>query len=216
MSGTPHSTLYYEYLVMPLGLTNAPVLSFRIWLMMHSGIFLNRFIFVYLDDILMFFSIDLDGPCLCLNSISIQFNFLYIALQWLLENKLCVKAQNCEFHSSSIAFLGYILAGGKVKTDPAKIKAVIEWPVPTSQKCFLDFANLYRRFIQNYCQVAASLTCLISTKFPFVRNQEAEAEFSRLKELFTSTLVLIQINLSILITVNHSLLRWMRRMLGLT
>lgn len=166
MSGTPHSTLYYEYLVMPLGLTNAPVLSFRIWLMMLSGIFLDRSIFVYLDDILMFFSIDLDGPCPCFNSISIQFNFLYIALQWLLENKLCVKAQNW------IPFIIHVISGlhtcrGQGEDRSSKNKGshwvvsphlsetptMLSWfckPLPSfhsellPSSCFLDLSHVHK------------------------------------------------------------------------
>lgn len=86
-----------------------------------------------------------------------------------------------------------------MKTDPAKIRAVQEWPTPTTRKQlqrFLGFANFYRRFIRNYSQVATSLTTLTSVKRQFSRTSEAEAAFQRLKHLFTSALVLIQPDLS--------------------
>lgn len=41
--------------------------------------------------------------------------------------KTDVKAEKCELHVSSISFLGYVLAGGQVKTDSAKVKAVTKW-----------------------------------------------------------------------------------------
>ncbi len=41
--------------------------------------------------------------------------------------------------------------------DPAKVKAVADWPTPENRRAFqrfLGFANLYRRFIRNFSQVA--------------------------------------------------------------
>lgn len=54
---------------------------------------------------------------------------MWAILQWLLENSLFVKAEKCEFHSPSVSFLGYINTQGSVQMDPAKVSAVIDWPV---------------------------------------------------------------------------------------
>lgn len=169
------------------GLTNAPAV-FQNLVNDVLRDFLDRFVFVYLDDILIF-SKNLEEHRVHVRAV----------LQRLLENKLFVKAEKCEFHSPLVSFLGYILAGGQVKTDPAKVKAVVEWPVPTSRKLlqrFLGFANFYRRFIRNYSQKAAPLIRLTSSKLPFIWSQEADAAFSKLKELFTSAPVLIHPDLS--------------------
>lgn len=40
-----------------------------------------------------------------------------------LENRLEVKAEKCEFYFLSVTFLGCILAGGQVETEPVKIWA---------------------------------------------------------------------------------------------
>ncbi|KAI3355168.1 hypothetical protein L3Q82_017876 [Scortum barcoo] len=116
-------------------------------------------------------------------------------LQRLLENRLFVKKEKCEFHASQVDFLGFIIKEGCVQADPAKVRAVAEWPIPTNRKIlqrFLGFANFYRRFIRNYSQEAAPLTALTSPSRPFVWSEEAEKAFNRLRTLFTTAPVLVQ------------------------
>jgi hypothetical protein len=45
--------------------------------------------------------------------------------------------------------------------DPAKVKAVLDWPIPktvTEIQEFMGFANFYRRFIKGYSGIATPLT----------------------------------------------------------
>jgi hypothetical protein len=44
-----------------------------------------------------------------------------------------VKAEKCEFHCSTIPFLGYIITAWSVQMDPGKVRAVVDWPQPTSR-----------------------------------------------------------------------------------
>lgn len=114
-------------------------------------------------------------------------------LQQLLENSLFVKAEKCEFHVSSVAFLGYIIAQGSIQMDPSKVPAVTAWPIPESRKQlqrFLGFANFYRRFIRGYSIVAAPLTALTSSRVPFCWTPAADAAFQTLKTRFTSAPIL--------------------------
>ena len=86
---------------------------------------------------------------------------------------------------------------GQIKTDPAKVKAVSEWPTPTSRKQlqrFLGFAYFYRRFIRDYSRVATPLTKLTLVKVPSGWSPAAEVAFSRLKLLFSSAPVLIHLD----------------------
>lgn len=78
--------------------------------------------------------------------------------------------------------------------DPAKVRAVSDCPTPDSRKrvqCFIGFANLYRRFIRNFSQVAAPLTALTSTRRPFCWSPAAQAAFNELKSRFSSAPILI-------------------------
>lgn len=173
---------HFEYLVMPFGLTNAPAV-FQALVNDILRDFLNVFVFVYLDDILIFSE-----------NQEQHVSHVRQVLQRLLENQLFVKAEKCEFHVSKVAFLGYIFESGQVKTDPVKTQAVADWPVPTNRKQlqrFLGFANFYRRFIKNYSQIASPLTRLTSVHQSFVWNSEANSAFNNLKNRFISAPVLI-------------------------
>ena len=111
------------------------------------------------------------------------------------ENRLYVKAEKCEFHASTVSFLGYIISQDQVEMDPSKVSAVAEWPSPSTRKRlqqFLGFAYFYRRFIRGYSQVAAPLTALTSTKTTFAWTPEAETAFQSLKQRLISAPILIQ------------------------
>ena len=113
---------HYEYLVMSLGLTNA-LSVFQALVKDVLREMLERFDFLYLDDI-MFFS----------NSISEHVRHVRQVLQALLDARLFIKAEKCVFHSSSVSFLGFIISQGRVRMDPGKVTAVRDWPTPGSVK----------------------------------------------------------------------------------
>ena len=162
---------------MPFGLTNAPA-AFQTLVKDVLRDMINKFVFVYLDDILIFSRNPKEHRA-----------HVHKVLQRLLENRLFVKAEKCEFSCSSTTFLGYIISTERLSMDPEKVRAVEEWPRPGDRKAlqrFLGFANFYRRFIRNYSNVAAPLTRLTSTKVRFAWDQEAVGAFKELKECFTS------------------------------
>lgn len=107
---------------MPFGLTNAPAI-FQALINNVLGDMLNRFVFVYLDDILIFSHNPQEHQ-----------QHVRLVLQRLLENKLYVKPEKCEFHSPSVSFLGYIIVQGQLRPDPAKVQAVSEWPLHSTRK----------------------------------------------------------------------------------
>ncbi|XP_041810033.1 uncharacterized protein lrfn4b [Chelmon rostratus] len=172
---------HYEYLVMPFGLTNAPAV-FQSLVNDVLRDMLNRFVFVYLDDILIFSKNENE-----------HVQHVRQVLQRLLENQLFVKAEKCEFHQQSVSFLGFIVSPGSIQMDPAKVSAVVEWATPSDRKQvqrFLGFANFYRRFVRNYSSIAAPLHALTSPGSKFQWNTQAEEAFNTLKQRFTSSPIL--------------------------
>lgn len=114
---------------------------------------LNNSVFVYLDDILIFFfffSRDLSSHIQTVRKV----------LSRLLPHQLFVKAEKCGFHRSSVSFLEYIITEKQIIMYLEKVRAIIDWPTPLSRKDvqrFLGFANFCRKFIRNFSSVAAPL-----------------------------------------------------------
>lgn len=166
---------------MPFGLTNAPAV-FQALVNNVLRDMLNKFLFVYLEDI-QFFS----------SKLSQYIQHVCLVLQHLLDNKLFVRAEKCQFHVATVKFLGFVIEQGQLKADPEKVKAVAELPTPETRKQLqqiLGFAHFYRRFIKDYRRKAAPLTKIMSTSFQFRWSPEVENAFSTLKELFISAPVL--------------------------
>lgn len=177
---------HFEYLVMPFGLTNAPAVFQALINDVHRD-FINHFVVVYLDDILVYSG-----------SMEEHFSHVRQVLTRLLENRLFLKAEKCAFHVDNVSFLGYIIQRGSVKADPEKIRAVKEWPVPKTHKelqRFLRFANFYRRFIWDYSKIASPLSRLTSINVTFCWSPEGHTFFFlKLKQLVSSAPVLVQLN----------------------
>ncbi len=129
-------TGHFEYLVMPFDLSNSPAVFQA----------LANLVFVYLEDILIFSQNERD-----------HVQHIRRVLQRLLDNRLFAKVEKCQFQARSVPSLGFILSPEGIRMDPAKVKAVADWPTPENRRAFqrfLGFANLYRRFIRNFSQVA--------------------------------------------------------------
>ena len=84
-------------------------------------------------------------------------------LERLEEHQLAIAADKCEWQTSSVNFLGYIISPEGVEMDQEKIRTVVEWEAPDSVKgvqSFLGFANFYRRFIEGYSKLTRLLNDL--------------------------------------------------------
>lgn len=134
---------------MPFSLTSAPAIFQSLMNDVLWGL-LNKVVFVYSDDILIFS-----------HSLEEQIGHVHDVLHRLLQNKLFVKVEKCEFHAKVVSFLGYVVEKGSLRADPAKVEAVNKWPVLSSCKelqHFLGFAHFHRRFIRNYSRRVAPLS----------------------------------------------------------
>lgn len=155
---------------MPFRLTIIPAVFQALVNDVHRDM-LNMFLFVYIDDIFILSETEEE-----------DIQHVRLVLRCLLENRLLVKAEKCEFHTTTVSILGFVVQQCQLSPDPAKIQLMAEWTAPTTRKqlqqCF-GFANFNWCFIWGYSKVAAPLTRLTTTFWPFAWTKEAKAAFSQ-------------------------------------
>ncbi|KAK8716653.1 hypothetical protein V6N13_043958 [Hibiscus sabdariffa] len=108
--------------------------------------FLDQFVVVYLDDIVIYSK-----------TLEEHVEHLRKMFEVLRENELYVKEEKCSFVQQEVPFLGHIVGGGMIRMDGAKIQAIDDWEPPTKVtelRSFLGLANYYRRFIKDYSKIA--------------------------------------------------------------
>jgi hypothetical protein len=175
----------FEYLVMPVGLTNAPA-SFQQLMNEVLREFLDIFVIVYLDDILIYSKTRED-----------HIHHIKEVLEKLRKHRLWAKAEKCRFFQTSVDFLGYIVFQDGVSMDSAKVKTILEWKPPRNVKdvqVFLVFANFYRKFIKGYSKITEPLTRLLRKDNKFLWSEKTQIAFDTLKTAFTSAPILTHFN----------------------
>ncbi|KAK3549103.1 hypothetical protein QTP70_031898 [Hemibagrus guttatus] len=178
-----HTTCgHYEYCVMPFGLTNAPAV-FQALINEVFQDLLGKGVIAYIDDILVYST-----------SMEEHVRQVQEVLTRLQRHHLYVKLEKCEFHRSTVTFLGYVISHQGVEMDMVKVRAVTEWPAPTTVRelqRFLGFANFYRRCFRNYSSVAGPLTSLLRGKHKKLTwSDQAQMAFQQLKNCFTMAPIL--------------------------
>ena len=96
------------------------------------------------------------------------------------------KVSKYAFFQSSVDYLGHIVSVAGLTVDPAKVKAVQEWKVPTSVteiRSVLGLAGYYRHFIPQFAKIAAPLTNLTHKTTPFTWSLREGEAFKELKEV---------------------------------
>jgi hypothetical protein len=110
----------FEFTVVPFGLTNAPAYFMNLMNKVFME-YLDRFVVVFIDDILIYS-----------RSESGHEEHLRLVMQKLRDNQLYAKFSKCEFWIDKVPFLGHIISNGGIAVDPAKVKEIMEWRVPTT------------------------------------------------------------------------------------
>ena len=119
---TTFSTRYglYEFTVMMFGLTNAPAHFMNLMNKVFME-YLDRFIVVFIDDILIYSKNDSDHE-----------EHLRLVLQKLRDNQLYAKYSKYKFWLDEVPFLGHINSNGGISVDLAKAREIVGWKIPNS------------------------------------------------------------------------------------
>ena len=175
---------------MPFGPSNVPATYQRLMESCFGELHLNWCI-IYLDDIIVFSRTPEEG-----------IHRLRAVFEKLKAAGLKLNPSKCDFFKKEIKYLGHVVSEQGVSTDPDKIKAVTEWPQPTTVtevRSFLGFVSYYRRFIPNFSKVAKPFNKLlqnlegtpsIKKKFKVHWGPEQQEAFETLQGLCTESPVL--------------------------
>ncbi len=103
---------HFEYTVIPFGLTNAPA----VFQHLMNDIFqeyMDEFVVVYLDDILIFSKNQEDHD-----------KHVRLVLAMLQEHGLYAKLEKCEFDKSLMEFFSYMISPNGVSMDKSKVETI--------------------------------------------------------------------------------------------
>ena len=91
-------------------------------------------------------------------------------------------------------YLGFVISRDRLKMDPEKVQAIIDWPSPRNLfevRIFHGLAIFYRKFINNFSGICASIVETIKKdRKPCQWTVEAERSFQFLKKKITKQPVL--------------------------
>ncbi|GBO03604.1 Retrovirus-related Pol polyprotein from transposon 297 [Araneus ventricosus] len=169
-----------QFKVMPFGLCNAPATFERLMETILRGLS-SEACLVYLDDIIIV------G-----RTFEEHLNNLRKVFQGLQKANLKLSPKKCRFFQKEVTYLRHVISAG-VKTDPDKIKAVVDWPRPETihdLRSFLGLCTHYRRFVKNFSTIARPLHKLTEAKSNFNWTEEFEKSFNGLKQALTSSPIL--------------------------
>ena len=109
-------------MIMPFGLINTSA-AFQWFIFSVLEEFLDIFIVVYLDDILVFSK-----------TMKEHVEHNKKVLQKLREAKVTLKLKKYKFHVQEVGFLGYVISYKGFSMKEEKVRSILEWPTPKNIK----------------------------------------------------------------------------------
>ena len=104
----------------------------------------------YLDKLVQIF---IDNILIYSQTMEEHAEHLRLVLECVREHKLHGKLSKCSFYQSRVHCMGHDISGEGIAADPAKVKAIMEWPAPTNiseVRSFMGLAGYYRRFVEGF------------------------------------------------------------------
>ena len=138
---------------------------------------------VYLDDILITGS-----------NTDEHIQHLSEVLKHLQDAGLRLKADKCEFSSSSVVYLGHCIDAEGLHPTPDKVEPIRQAPTPkniTELKAYLGLLNYYNKFMPNLLTELVPLYQLLQKVAKWQWGKEEDSAFQKSKQLLLSSQLLV-------------------------
>lgn len=171
----------YEFLRMPMGLSNSPSVFQRMVNIVFSELRFSK-ILVYIDDILI--------PA---RTVDEALSILREVLQLMRKHGLTLKLSKCFFLQTHIEYLGYTISESEIKPGKIKTEAVEKFPPPQDVhqvRQFLGLTGYFRKFIPDYARKSRSLSALLHKDHVWQWGEQENNAFLVLKQCLISQPVL--------------------------
>ncbi|SGY32227.1 BQ5605_C002g01336 [Microbotryum silenes-dioicae] len=169
----------FEWVVMPMGLSNAPATHQRRVNKALSSL-IGKSCFAYLDDITIFSDTMEDHQ-----------NHVKEVLEALRRADLYCSPKKTELFRTSCDFLGHVISRNRIAADQSKVERIVGWPRPrtvTELRGFLGLVQYLRKFINGLAQHTKPLADLTSknANVRLMWGAEQERHFNAIKAIVTS------------------------------
>ncbi|GBM31235.1 Transposon Ty3-I Gag-Pol polyprotein [Araneus ventricosus] len=173
----------YVPLRVPFGLVNGPYFFSKLMSQVLENC--ESFVVPYLDDIAIYS-----------NNWEDHLKHVDEVLKRIGDTNLTIKPSKCKFAQTRTKYLGHVVGSGVRTPAEAKIKAILDFPTPTSKtqiRAFLGLARYYAHYVKNFSVIAAPLTNVLKGKVKresIIWTKECNQAFEELKRRFTQKPVL--------------------------
>ena len=170
----------YEWVRMPMGLSNSPATFQRAMNMVLSGLNWITCI-VYVDDIICFSK--------TFNEHLERLEEIFIRLT---GAGLTLKLKKCNFLAKEVEYLGHVVDAKGRRPHPRNLAALRDIPVPSGKNAvtqvqgFVGLCNYYSSFIPAYSVTVEPLVRLTKAGIVFVWGEEQQEAFDTLKRALLS------------------------------
>ena len=169
----------FEWLVLPMGLTNSPAI-YQSW--MNSMLGHLPFVKLFIDDILIHSR----------NAEEHQ-KHLRIVLEILRDKRVVLKAKKAKLFRTKVEFLGHVLTDTGITPQHDKIKAVRDWKPPKDPheiRQFLGLAGFYRQYVYNFADKSTAMNALLKKGAPWHWSKACQQGFEAIKDALCEAPVL--------------------------
>ena len=160
--------------------------------------FLDKFVIIYLNDILIYFKNDEKHT-----------QHIKLMIEAFRKHEFYTKSSKCNFYQKHIKFCEHIIDDEKIKMNETKFKIIKNWSplqIVHDVRFFLKLCAYYKRFIKNFVLLTKFLYNLIkeaeNKKFKSMQMHfAARNAFTTIKNVICNNKVLIQSNISLFFVI---------------